>query len=652
VTAPQLLLFAILGVLFVLLAWGRWRYDVVAFLALMAAVVGGLVPVREAFSGFGHPATITVVAVLIISRALTTSGAIDWITRAIAPAAAHTWSHVGALSGVAAVMSAFMNNVGALGLLMPAALQSARKAGRSPATILMPLSFGSILGGLVTLIGTPPNIIIAAYRGEIADAPFSMFDFAPVGAVTAFVGLIFVATIGWRLVPAGASKRAASEELFDIEGYIAEARAPKGSAAYGKSLAEIEEMTKDIDALIVGIVRGKRFYRRPSRYEPIKATDRLVIEAGSQEIGQFASRLGLQLAAHKDKHANPLKTEDSALVEAVVAPGSRLDGQTVEAQRLLRRHGFTLLAVARQGTPYRGRLGSLRFRVGDVLLILGDVERAPEALAAFGCLPLAERGISLGNRRDALALIAIFTAAIAAATLGLLPTVIALSLAAVAMVVVGLIPVRGLYDSIEWPVIVLLGSLIPVGGALQTTGATDVIADAIHAATLGGSAVLVLGLLMVVTMTLSDILNNAATAVVMAPIAVGVAQRLGVESDPFLMAVAVAASCAFLTPIGHQNNALVMGPVRRLLAHGPTLGNPHPRRLDPHDFAGLAALIVWALISYSLSACHSLERRLASVSCSGVRKAAIMSRISAAWSCRWPVPKRTAARSNQTYACT
>jgi di/tricarboxylate transporter len=559
-TTPQLLLFAILGALFVLLAWGRWRYDVVAFSALMAAVIGGLVPTREAFAGFSHPATITVVAVLIISRALTMSGAVDWVTRAIAPAAARTWSHVGALSGVAAVMSAFMNNVGALGLLMPVALQSARKAGRSPATILMPLSFGSILGGLVTLIGTPPNIIIAAYRGDVAEAPFGMFDFAPVGAVTAIAGLIFVATIGWRLVPAAASTRAASEALFDIEGYIAEAKVPKGSDAYGKTLAEIEKMTKDIDVLIVGIVRRKRLYRRPSRSEPLKTTDRLVIEAGPQEIGQFASRLGLELAAHKGSRKSPLTTEGNTLVEAVVAPRSRLDGQAVENQRLIGRYGFTVLAVARQGTPYRGRLGSLRLRVGDVLLLLGDAERAPEALAAFGALPLAERGISHGNRRDALALIAIFAAAIVASSLGLLPTVVALCLAAVAMVVVGLVSVRGLYESVEWPVVVLLGSLIPVGGALQTTGATNVIATAIHTLTLGGSAVLILALLMVVTMTLSDILNNAATAVVMAPIAVGVARRLDVNADPFLMAVAVAASCAFLTPIGHQNNALVMGP--------------------------------------------------------------------------------------------
>lgn len=559
-TTSQLTLLGILGVLFVLLAWGRWRYDVVAFGSLLTAVLAGLVPVREAFAGFGHPATITVAAVLIISRALTTSGAIDWVTRAIAPAAARTWSHVGALSVVAAVMSAFMNNVGALGLLMPAALQSARKAGRSPAVILMPLSFGSILGGLVTLIGTPPNIIVATYRGEIADAPFGMFDFAPVGAVAALVGLIFVATIGWRLVPAAAAKRAASPELFDIDGYITEAKVPKDSTAYGKTLAEIEEMAKDIDVLFIGIVRGGRLTRRPARHEPIKASDRLVVEAGPQELGQLASRLGLQLAGHKGKKKSPLNTEDTTLVEAVIAPGSRLDGQTVEGQRLLGRHGYTLLAVARQGTPYRGRLGSLRFRVGDVLLILGEADRAPEALAALGCLPLAERGISHGNRRDAMLMGGIFAAAIAAATLGLVPTVISLCLAVAAMVIAGLISVRELYEGIEWPVIVLLGALIPVGGALQTTGATEVIADAIHILTAGGSAALVLLLLMVVTMTLSDILNNAATAVVMAPIAVGVAQRLDASPDPFLMAVAVAASCAFLTPIGHQNNALVMGP--------------------------------------------------------------------------------------------
>jgi len=558
-TADQITLFAILCALFGLLAWGRWRYDVVAFLALLAAVIAGVVPAGEAFAGFGHPATITVAAILILSRSLTTTGATDWIARAVRPATGATASHIGVLSSLAAAMSAFMNNVGTLGLLMPVALQSARKAKRSPAVVLMPLSFGAILGGLVTLIGTPPNIIIATYRAEVMGAPFGMFDFTPVGAVTAFAGVAFVALIGWRLVPAAAHKRAVSTELFDIEHYVAEARVTKDSPARGKTLAEIDEATKEIDALIVALLRGARRYR-PSSGVPVQTGDTLIIEAGPEEIDKLVTALGLELGSNNSKDKTPLGAAGGALVEAVIAPRSRLEGQTVGSQRLIGRHGFTLLAVARQGRPYRGRLKAFRFRVGDVLLLHGEAERVPDALAAYGCLPLAERGLSLGQRRKAPFLIAIFAAAIAAASFNLLSIPIALSLAVAMTVLFGLLPVRELYEGIDWPVIVLLGALIPVGGALEKTGATEVIANAIHQATAGQSAALVLVLLMVVTMTLSDILNNAATAVVMAPIGVGIAERLGASPDPFLMAVAIGASCAFLTPIGHQNNALIMGP--------------------------------------------------------------------------------------------
>jgi di/tricarboxylate transporter len=558
-TADQIALFAILGVLFALLAWGRWRYDVVAFAALLAAVVAGVVPAERAFAGFGHPATITVAAILILSRSLTMTGATDWIARAVQPAAAATASHIAALSSLAAAMSAFMNNVGTLGLLMPVALQSARKVKRSPAVVLMPLSFGAILGGLVTLIGTPPNIIVATYRTEVMGAPFGMFDFTPVGAVTALAGVAFVALIGWRLVPAAARRRAVSEELFDIEHYVTEARVPEASAALGKTLGEIEEATKEIDALLVALLRGTRRYR-PATGVPVQAGDTLIIEAGPEEIDKLASSLGLELGSSGSKDRTPLGAAGGALVEAVVAPRSRLEGQTVGSQRRIGRHGFTLLAVARQGRPYRGRLKAFRFRIGDVLLLHGEAERVPDALAAFGCLPLAGRGLSLGQRAKAPYLIAIFAAAIAAASFGLLSIPIALSLAVAATVLFGLLPVRELYEGVDWPVIVLLGALIPVGGALEVTGATDVIAGFIHQAAAGHSAVLVLVLLMVVTMTLSDILNNAATAVVMAPIGVGIAERLGASPDPFLMAVAIGASCAFLTPIGHQNNALIMGP--------------------------------------------------------------------------------------------
>ncbi|MFQ6016677.1 MAG: SLC13 family permease [Kiloniellaceae bacterium] len=559
-TADQFTVFAILGALFVLLAWGRWRFDVVAFLALLVAVVAGVVPTGGAFAGFGHPATVTVAAVLILSRALTVSGATDWIAKAVDPAAGRPSTHIGTLSGLGAVMSSFMNNVGTLGLLMPVALQSAAKAKRSAATILMPLSFGSILGGLVTLIGTPPNIIVATYRGEVTGDAFGMFDFTPVGLSVALAGVAFIARIGWRRVPQAAPSRATAVELFDIDNYVTEAKVPKQSAAIGKTLREVEELTKEIDALVVELIRGKRHYRAAAGAEPLQAGDVLVIEAGPEEIDKFISALGLELVGSRGDRASPLASEDGALIEAVVTPRSRLEGRTVQSQRLLSHHGFTLLAVARQGTPYRGRLKTFRFRVGDVLLLHGETERIPEAIAAFGCLPLAERGLSLGQRGRAPVLIAIFAAAIAVATLDLLPIQIALGLAVIAMVLTNLLPLRELYEGVDWPVIILLGSLIPVGGALEATGATGVLAGAILELTAGGSAVLVLALLMIVTMTLSDILNNAATAVVMAPIGLGIAERLGADPDAFLMAVAVGASCAFLTPIGHQNNALIMGP--------------------------------------------------------------------------------------------
>ncbi len=557
-TTPQLTIFTILVLLFLMLAWGRWRYDVVAFFALLAAVLTGVVPAGQAFSGFGHPATITVAAVLILSRALRVSGATDFIAKAVRPASSHPTLHIGTLSGIAAVMSAFMNNVGTLAILMPVALQSAIRSKRPASLLLMPLSFGSILGGLVTLIGTPPNIIIATYREGIAGEPFRMFDFSPVGATVALAGVIFIVLVGWRLVPENPKPGGAADELLEIHNYVTELSVPKDSPHIGKTLAEVDAIAKDIDAVVVDLIRDDKRYPGSSTGKQIKAGDVLKIEASPEHIDRFVAALGFTLATSKSK-AIP-GAEDPTLIEAVVAPGSRLEGRTVGSLRLFSNRGVVLLAISRQGEPFRGRLKAFRLHVGDVLLLHGEADALPDAVAAAGCLPLAARPLSFGKRSQAPYMIGIFALAIALTSFGLLPIQIAFGMAILAMVASGFLPMRELYEEIEWPVIVLLGSLIPVGGALETTGATDVIADAILVVTAGLSATLVLVLLMVVTMTLSDILNNAATAVVMAPIGVSVADRLGVDSDPFLMAVAVAASCAFLTPIGHQNNALIMGP--------------------------------------------------------------------------------------------
>jgi di/tricarboxylate transporter len=561
-THQQIIIFAILAVLLVLLIWGRWRYDVAAVSALLFAVVCGIVPATSAFSGFGHPATITVAAVLVLSRVLSQSGVTEAAMKALKPLEARQDTQIAGLSSLAAGLSAFMNNVGTLGLFMPVAMESARRLKRPAALLLMPLSFGSILGGLITMIGTPPNIIIASYRGTVQGEPFDMFDFTPVGLVTAAAGLAFVALIGWRLIPLHDRSESADGPLFDIEGYMTELEVPKESPHIGKTLAEIDEEASEFDFVIVDLIRrGKRFPGSLTDKE-LQAGDILKVQAGAGDLDKLISLFKFEISHAAGKAMGQETEKDLTLMEAVVKPASRLEGREVGYIRLFRRRSVSLLAVSRRGQGFRGRLRQFRLRAGDVLLLHGPAEQLAEAVAAAGCLPLAEREITFGRRQHAWLSAGIFGAAVAVSAFGLLPIYISFGIAIALLVITGALPTREIYDGIEWPVIVLLGALIPLGSALDSTGGTQLIADLVL--DLAGTVPVwaILAVVMVVTMTLSDLLNNAATAVVMAPIGVRIAEGLGVNSDPFLMAVAVAASCAFLTPIGHQNNALVMGPGR------------------------------------------------------------------------------------------
>jgi len=558
VTLEQSTIIVLLLAVLVLLAWGRWRYDLVALAALLAAVVLGLVPAAGAFAGFGHPATVTVALVLIISRAFQVAGTTDLLLRLIQPLAHLPRMQTTALSGAGSLLSGFMNNVGTLGLLMPVAMQAATRAKMGASRMLMPLSFACILGGLITLIGTPPNIIVAGYRQEALGEAFGMFDFTPVGLAVAVVGVLFVTLAGHWLVP---HRRGASDEdLFEIDNYITELEVPEGSDAVGCTPREIEESTEDGDARVVDLVRGD--WRLPTvhRGERVRAGDVLVVEADPDNLDRFVDKLGLELIDARGGRKALAEGEDVGLLEAVVTPRSMLEGRTVESLGLPGRHGVHLIAVSRQGKPHRGRLRSFRFRPGDVVLLHGDSERLHEAVGRFGCLPLRERSIQFGRRIPALLPVVLFAAAIGAAVAGLVPIPIALGLAAVGMVVAGVLPLREVYSAVDWPVIVLLGALIPVGGALESTGTTGLLVGALAEYTAAWPALVLLGLILIVTMTLSDLLNNAATAVIMAPLAVEIAERTGSNPDAFLMAVAVGASCAFLTPVGHQNNALVMGP--------------------------------------------------------------------------------------------
>ena len=557
-TLDQTLILALLAALLGFFVWGRFRYDLVALAGLLIAVLLGLVDGREAFLGFGNPATVTVALVLILSRALAVSGAIDPIAKLVQRGAGSEYGHIGSLGVVAALLSGFMNNVGALALLMPVAIQSGKKEKRPLRLLLMPLAFASILGGMWTLIGTPPNILISAIREQTMGDAYAMFDFAPVGGVVMLAGLAFLILVGWRLIPDGGDKP--DGEDFGIDLYTAEVRLSKDSKAYGKTITELDAMTEDMDIVIVKLIRRDRNYPAPPRHEPLHATDHLIVEGAAEEIDRFVAEFGLKLAGGGPSVQEILKSGDAAMVELVVQAGSTLDGRTVSQMRFGPRHRVSLLGVSRQGKPHRGRLKDFRFRPGDILLLQGAAEEVNEAVTRFGALPLRQRDLGLGRRKRGPLAFACFAGAIAVAALGILPLTISFGIAALIVVVSGVVPAREVYNSVEWPVVVLLGALIPVGGAMQDTGATGLIADGVLLVTSGMPVWLIVGMVLVVTMTLSDILNNAATTVVMAPIALAIANGLGHAPDAYLMAVAVGASCAFLTPIGHQNNALVMGP--------------------------------------------------------------------------------------------
>ena len=556
-TAQQAILFVILVLVFVMLIWGRWRYDLVAFIALMVALLSGVVPVSEAFSGFGHPATVIIALVLVVSRGLSNSGVIEMLARYVIDSSRKLAAHVSIMSGLAALLSAVMNNVAALALLMPLDLQAAKKSGRSPSLSLMALSFASILGGMITLIGTPPNIVIAEYRNDALGEPFRMFDFAPVGIACAAVGVAYVALIGWRLLPASRTSGEAQTDLFDLEDYIAEVRVPEGSLAIGKRVRELDELAAKSDIEIVGLTRRGRRLPGLARIAKIEADDILVVEASPEGLDEALGALELEYVG---KSEGVLGDGDLELAEVVVPEASRMAGRSAASLRLLYRYRVALVGVSRAGKRFRENVRKLDLRPGDVLLLLGPEERLNDVTGQLGLLPLADRGQRVVRRDKMWQAVAIFVAAIAAASAGIVYLPIALGCVVVAYVLLNIVPLREVYTAIEWPVIVLLGSMIPIGGALEATGGSTLIVDTILGLSSDISPVMVLTLLIVVTMTLSDVMNNTATAVIAAPIALEIADRLDANPDAFLMGVAVAASCAFLTPIGHKNNTLILGP--------------------------------------------------------------------------------------------
>lgn len=554
----QIIVFGTLGLTLLLFMFGRWRYDAVALIALLTVTVLGVVPGTEAFLGFGHPAVVAVAGVLVVSRGLQKSGVVDFISRSLSWVGGGATVQVASLTLVVSVCSAFMNNVGALALLMPVAIQMARKHGHSPSLVLMPLAFGSLLGGMSTLIGTPPNIIIATYRANLEGSAFRMFDFSPVGAAVAVAGVAFISLIGWRLIPR--RKGAASpSELFHVEEYTTEVRIPEHSGFAGQMVREIEAI-KDIDITLVGLVRGSRRMPLPSSREIIRAGDLLIVAATPEDLKVLVDKGGLELVGSEPLNEESLGSQEVSLTEAVIGLDSSIARHTARSLRLRWRYGVNLLAVARNGERLQDRVGNIRLRAGDVLLLQGPSDQLPETIGLLGCLPLAARDLSIGQPRRLVVAGLLFGTALLLAATSVLPVHVAFVAAALLMVLFRVLSLREAYASIDWSVLVLLGTMIPVGQALETTGGAQLIADGLLLVAGGLPSWATLLAVLVGTMFLSDIINNAAAAVLMAPIAVQVAHGLEASPDPFLMSVAIGASCAFLTPIGHQSNTLVMGP--------------------------------------------------------------------------------------------
>jgi di/tricarboxylate transporter len=556
-TQPQMLAFAILAGMMLLFIWGRLRYDLVAILALLASVAAGTVPAKQAFSGFSDDIVIIVGSALVVSAAVARSGLVERVLDRLTAGMSRVRWQLTILVSSVTFLSALVKNIGALAILMPAAFRMAKRSDASPSVFLMPMAFGSLLGGLITLVGTSPNIIVSRVREQMTGEPFAMFDYAPVGLGLSLVGIVFL-RFGYRLLPRDRRAAPTMGEALDIQDYTTEAEIPESAPIVGQTIAAFRQKLGEVE--LTGLQRGDGKRRKLSGRMVLKADDTLVMKGEPDALERAIAENGLALAGQDRALVTETAAENVGVIEAVIGADSVLIGRAAEKVALHDRYGVNLLAISRSGDRLLRGLGNTTLRAGDVIVLQGTLDTLPEQLRALGCLPLAERPLRLGSPQQRILPVAILGAAMAATALGLVPVAVAFFAAAALVMLTGALPVREAYAHVEWPILIMLGALIPVSGALQTTGGTDLIANWLSATAATLPPWGAVALILVAAMAVTPFLNNAATVLVMAPIAASFAQDLHMRPDAFLMAVAVGAGCDFLTPIGHQCNTLVMGP--------------------------------------------------------------------------------------------
>jgi len=556
-TTPQILSIATLAGMMALFIWGKFRYDVTAILALLASLAIGIVRPKEAFTGFSDDIVIIVGSALVISAAVQRSGIIEVALAFVSKRVKRVRSQLLVLTASVGVTSALVKNVGALAMLMPAAFQMAKKNETSPSVFLMPMSFASLLGGLMTLVGTSPNIIVSRVREQMTGQPFRMFDYFPTGFGLLIVGLIFL-RFGYRLLPRNRRGAPTMGEALDIKGYVTEATITEGSQAIGETVDAFCER-HDGDVSVTNIIRaGMR--SAPQGWTELREGDMLIIGGEPDVLERVIAGDKLKLAGEDREVPEDKKGDEVGVIEAVIATNSPLIGRTASRMQLQARFGVNLIAVSREGARLTHRLGGTVLRAGDVIVLQGPLSLLPARMGDLGALPLAERALRLGGRSRGLLPVAILAVAMTATATGYVPVAVAFFAAAGLCLAIGALPLRDAYESVEWPILIMLGALIPVSDSLRTTGASQVLATWLaHTAAYlppWGAVALIL----VAAMAVTPFLNNAATVLVMAPIAAVFAHDLGYKPEAFLIATAMGAGCDFLTPIGHQCNTLVFGP--------------------------------------------------------------------------------------------
>ena len=553
----QIIILGLLILMVGLFIWGRWRYDAISLGVLSVFVLLGYIQPEEAFKGFSHPAVITVALVLLISKGLERSGFISVIGRKLQAYANSEIQFMISITFFAAILSSFMNNIGAMAMLLPITLGICQKMNWNPSKFLIPLSFASILGGMNTKIGTPPNIIISEFRNDFADKDFAFFDFAFAGVPVSILGILFISLIGWRLI----KKRPINSEnnpLIELEDYLVEMVITENSKLIEKRALDFRQEL-DTDTALMGQIdeNGKKIeiHGNQKLYEG----QILIMKINPDMVADIQQEFGLDIDSENDLTS----IEDLGGIEAIIVPKSRLIGRKYQYFKRLIGRDLSLLGLWRRGLKFRFRLSNEIFKVGDVLLIAnrGEKNNISEKLELAGLMPLWQREFDVARDPTKIFIaFGLFAICLLLVIFNYVPIVVAFLICVIGFVSSKLLTGEGVYRHIDWPVVILLAAMIPIGNTLISYGITDSVSSYLAGLSSAVDYVWLVVLIMIITMFLSDIINNAATAVIMAPLAVSLADKINQPIEPFLMSVAIGASCAFLSPIGHQCNTLVMAP--------------------------------------------------------------------------------------------